>query len=176
MLLRNVVPLDNTQLAPVGKIEAFISETIIVSLVWLLGSLLRSVPSLGEKPGTTSVSELSAAPILFSWPELEDWQSYSHGAAIASNMCRTIIAPSFIPPDTAGGAFNCSFGADVWTLRVPACQMDTAASTRPVRLNDAYLRNKPTQQMQGGGGRRMFRRRRRRRPLEGFNIFWTTSF
>lgn len=125
-----------------------ISETIIVSLVWLLGSLLRSVPSLGEKPGTTSVSELSAAPILSFWPELKDWQCYSHVAAIASNACHTIIAPSFIPPDTAGGAFNCSFGAGVWSLQVPACQMDTAASTPPVWLNGAYLRNRPTQQMQ----------------------------
>lgn len=106
------------------------------------------MPSLGEKPGTTSVSELSAAPVLFFWPELKDWQRYSHVAAIASNTCHTIIAPSFIPPDTAGGAFNCSFGAGVWSLQVPACQMDTAASTPPVWLNGAYLRDKPTQQMQ----------------------------
>lgn len=87
------------------------------------GVTVRLITPLGAKCGGagTSVSELSAAPTLFSWPELEDWQRYSHVAAIAWNACHTIIAPSFIPPDTAGGAFNCSFGPC-------KCQMDTAAA------------------------------------------------
>lgn len=122
---RNVVPLDNTQLAP----EALTSQKPLLYLwcdYWAHYSARCQV--WGGGPGTTSVSELSAAPILFSWPELEDWQCYSHVTAVAWNTCHTIIAPSFIPPDTAGGAFNCSFGAGVWSLQVPACQMDTASS------------------------------------------------
>lgn len=40
------------------------------------------------------------------------------------------------------------FGAEVWSVEVPACQMDTAAGAWPVELNDAYLRKEATTQMQ----------------------------
>lgn len=51
------------------------------------------------KTGSVTLSELSAAPILFSWPELEDWQRCSHGPGhriwyVSDNNC-TIFYPTW---------------------------------------------------------------------------------
>lgn len=110
--LRSVVYVDDSQPVPAGQNwNVHISDIIIASLVWLLDSLLLSLPSLGEKkPQKLAVWLFQNSPLPpYCFPGLS-WRIGSVAVtdpAIASDTCRTIIAPSFIQPDTAGGALNC---------------------------------------------------------------------
>lgn len=109
--LRNVVHVDDTQAVPARQNwNVHILDIIIASLVRLLDSLLLSLPSLEGKKQKLAVWRLQNSLLHpYCFPGLS-WRIGSvtvTDPAIASDSCRTIIAPSFIQPDTAGGALNC---------------------------------------------------------------------
>lgn len=96
--MRNVVHLDNTQLLWAKSKSSHLRNHYFISGVTIILITPLGAKSGGKKPGATTVSELSAAPILFSWPKLEDWQCYSPEAGnrmeyVSYNNC-TIFYPT----------------------------------------------------------------------------------